>query len=152
MFWLICWNREMGVSICLSLKRSFSVRALQNISQGLMALDGVSFDIREGEVHSLCGENGAGKSTLIKVLTGVHARDGGRYLIDGQEVFFKSTEEGIAKGVSCVYQELSIAPQLDIAKNLFIGNLPIKGGIVDHRTLYRRAKEILSELDMNISP
>lgn len=119
---------------------------------GVKALDGVSFDIREGEVHSLCGENGAGKSTLIKVLTGVHARDGGRYLIDGQEVFFKSTEEGIAKGVSCVYQELSIAPQLDIAKNLFIGNLPIKGGIVDHRTLYRRAKEILSELDMNISP
>ena len=77
---------------------------------GVKALDGVSFDIREGEVHSLCGENGAGKSTLIKVLTGVHARDGGQYLIDGQEVFFKSTEEGIAKGVSCVYQELSIAP------------------------------------------
>ncbi len=119
---------------------------------GVKALDGVSFDIREGEVHALCGENGAGKSTLIKVLTGVHERDGGRYLIDGEEVFFKSTEEGIAAGVSCVYQELSIAPQLDVAKNLFIGNLPMKGKLVDHKTLYRKTAEILEELDMNVSP
>lgn len=119
---------------------------------GVKALDGVSFDIREGEVHSLCGENGAGKSTLIKVLTGVHERDGGQYRIDGTEVFFKSPQEGIAHGVSCVYQELSIAPQLDIAKNLFIGNLPMKGGLVDHKTLYQRASEILSELDLHISP
>lgn len=119
---------------------------------GVKALDGVSFDIRQGEVHSLCGENGAGKSTLIKVLTGVHERDGGRYLIDGKEVFFKSPQEGIENGVSCVYQELSIAPQLDVAKNLFIGNLPMKGGLVDHKTLYRRAAEILAELDLNISP
>ena len=119
---------------------------------GVKALDGVSFDIREGEVHSLCGENGAGKSTLIKVLTGVHARNGGRYLIDGNEVFFKSAEEGIAAGVSCVYQELSIAPQLDVAKNLYIGNLPMKGMLVDHKALYRQAAEILAELEMNISP
>lgn len=119
---------------------------------GVKALDGVSFDIRQGEVHSLCGENGAGKSTLIKVLTGVHERDGGRYLIDGSEVFFKSPQEGIANGVSCVYQELSIAPQLDIAKNLFIGNLPMKGGLVDHKTLYQQSAEILAELDMHISP
>ena len=119
---------------------------------GVKALDGVSFDIREGEVHSLCGENGAGKSTLIKVLTGVHERDGGQYLIDGKEVFFKSTQEGIASGVSCVYQELSIAQQLDVAKNLFIGNLPMKGNLVDHKTLYQRSAEILAELEMDISP
>ena len=119
---------------------------------GVRALDGVSFDIREGEVHSLCGENGAGKSTLIKVLTGVHQRNGGDYLIDGQSVNFSSTTEGIAAGVSCVYQELSIAPQLDVAKNLFIGNLPMKGGLVDHKTLYAKAAEILAELDMPISP
>ena len=63
---------------------------------GVRALDGVSFEIREGEVHSLCGENGAGKSTLIKVMTGVHQRDGGDYLIDGKSVNFSSTTEGIA--------------------------------------------------------
>lgn len=128
------------------------LKDIVKIFPGVRALDGVSFDIREGEVHSLCGENGAGKSTLIKVMTGAHARDGGDYLIDGQSVSFKSTTEGIGMGVSCVYQELSIAPQLDVAKNLFIGNLPMKGGLVDHKTLYRRAEEILTELDMHISP
>ena len=119
---------------------------------GVKALDGVSFDIREGECHALCGENGAGKSTLIKVLTGAHARDGGIYEIDGEEVNFKSTQESIAKGVSCVYQELSIAPQLDIAKNLYIGNLPMKGGLVNHKKLYADSAEILRELGMNLSP
>ena len=119
---------------------------------GVRALDGVSFDIREGEVHSLCGENGAGKSTLIKVMTGAHQANGGQYLIDGKEVHIKNTQEAISMGISCVYQELSIAPQLDVAKNLFIGNLPIKGGLVDHKTLYKRTQEILSELGMDISP
>ncbi len=119
---------------------------------GVKALDGVSFDIREGECHALCGENGAGKSTLIKVLTGAHARDGGVYAIDGKEVHFKSTQDGIAMGVSCVYQELSIAQQLDVAKNLYIGNLPMKGGLVDHKKLYADAKQILTELGIDISP
>ncbi len=128
------------------------VKDIVKLFPGVRALDGVSFDVREGEVHSLCGENGAGKSTLIKVLTGVHSRDGGDYKIDGQVVNFSSTTEAIASGVSCVYQELSIATQLDVAKNLFIGNLPMKGGLVDHKTLYAKSKEILEELDMDISP
>ncbi len=140
---------------CLSLSKGDTFIELKEIVKlfpGVRALDGVSFDIREGEVHSLCGENGAGKSTLIKVMTGVHARDGGDYLIDGKSVNFSSTTEGIAAGVSCVYQELSIAPQLDVAQNLFIGNLPMKGKLVDHKTLYAKTEEILNELDMHISP
>ncbi len=128
------------------------LKGIVKLFPGVRALDGVSFDIREGEVHSLCGENGAGKSTLIKVMTGVHKRDGGDYLIDGKSVHFNSTTEGIAAGVSCVYQELSIAPQLDVAQNLFIGNLPMKGGLIDHKMLYEKTTEILNELDMHISP
>ena len=128
------------------------LKGIEKIFPGVKALDGVSFDIREGEVHSLCGENGAGKSTLIKVMTGAHARDGGDYLLDGKSVNFKNTQEAIGQGVSCVYQELSIAPQLDVAKNIFIGNLPMKGKLVDHKTLYARTEEILKELDMDISP
>ena len=142
----------MGETILPETKTIIKCEGITKSFPGVKALDGVSFDIREGEVHALCGENGAGKSTLIKMLTGVHERDGGHYWIDDREVFFKSTEEGIAAGVSCVYQELSIAQQLDVAKNLFIGNLPMKGGLVDHKTLYKKASEILAELDMNISP
>ncbi len=143
----------MKGGIILSQGKTFiELKDIVKIFPGVRALDGVSFDIREGEVHSLCGENGAGKSTLIKVMTGAHARDGGDYLLDGKSVNFKSTSEGISMGVSCVYQELSMAPQLDVAKNLFIGNLPMKGGMVDHKTLYQRSSEILAELDMPISP
>ena len=119
---------------------------------GVKALDGVSFDIREGECHALCGENGAGKSTLIKVLTGAHARDEGLYEIDGEDVHFKSTQEGIARGVSCVYQELTMAPQLDVAHNLYIGNLPMKGAFVDHKALYQKTQEVLDELELSVSP
>jgi ribose transport system ATP-binding protein len=133
-------------------KTFVELKGIVKLFPGVRALGGVSFDIREGEVHSLCGENGAGKSTLIKVMTGAHQRDGGQYLIDGEEVNFKSTQEAIAKGVSCVYQELSMAPQLDVAHNLFIGNLPMKGGLVDHKTLYAKTKEILDELEMHVSP
>ena len=128
------------------------LRNIVKVFPGVRALDGVSFDVREGEVHSLCGENGAGKSTLIKVMTGAHQATEGEYYIDGKQVHIKDTQEAIELGVSCVYQELSIAPQLDVAKNLFIGNLPMKGGLVDHKELYRRTSEVLEELGMNISP
>ena len=128
------------------------LRNIVKVFPGVRALDGVSFDVREGEVHSLCGENGAGKSTLIKVMTGAHQATEGEYYIDGKQVHIKDTQEAIELGVSCVYQELSIAPQLDVAKNLFIGNLPMKGGLVDHKELYRRTSEVLAELGMNISP
>ena len=133
-------------------KTFIELKGIVKLFPGVRALGGVTFDVREGEVHSLCGENGAGKSTLIKVMTGAHARDEGQYLIDGEEVFFKSTQEAIAKGVSCVYQELSMAPQQDVAHNLFIGNLPTKNGLVDHKTLYAKTEEVLEELEMHVSP
>ena len=128
---------------------------LKNITKifpGVIALSNVSFDIYPGEVHALCGENGAGKSTLIKVMTGVHAADGGQYFIDGKEVHIQNTHEAIGLGVSCVYQELSIAQQLDVAKNLYIGNLPVKGKYVDHKKLYADTAEVLKELELDISP
>lgn len=127
------------------------LRAITKTFPGVIALSDVDFDIYPGEVHALCGENGAGKSTLIKVMTGAHLADGGQYFIDGKEVRIASTQEGIALGVSCVYQELSIAPQLEIAQNLFIGNLPLKGGLIDYKALYKKSEEILSVLEMNVS-
>ncbi len=128
------------------------LRNITKVFPGVKALSDVCFTVYPGEVHSLCGENGAGKSTLIKVMTGAHAADGGEYFIDGKPVHISSTAEGIALGVSCVYQELSIAPQLDVAQNLYIGNLPMKGIFIDHKKLYHDAQEVLSLLNMNISP
>lgn len=128
---------------------------LQRITKlfpGVKALSNVSFTLYPGEIHALCGENGAGKSTLIKVITGAHARDGGEYLLDGENVVFKSTHEGIVRGISCVYQELSIVPEQDVGKNLFIGNLPMKGSHVDYKKLYAKSKEILDELGLDVSP
>ena len=94
---------------------------------GVKALKDVSMDFRKGEVHAICGENGAGKSTLIKILTGVYTMDSGEYYIDGNPVHLKSTQQAIDLGVTCIYQELSIVPLLDIANNLFLGHLPVIG-------------------------
>ena len=118
----------------------------------VVALKDVSFTVMPGEVHALCGENGAGKSTLIKVMTGAHLATSGEYYINGEQVTILNPQEGIAHGVSCVYQELSIAPQLDVAQNLYIGNLPMKGKLIDHKALYEKATEILKTLQMQISP
>ena len=128
------------------------LRNITKLFPGVKALSNVSFTLLPGEIHALCGENGAGKSTLIKVMTGAHARDGGEYFIDGENVNFKSTHEGIVRGVSCVYQELSIVPEQDVAKNLFIGNLPMKGSVVDYKKLYADSKEVLRELGLDVSP
>lgn len=136
-----------------SRKKLLELKKITKVFPGVKALDEVDFDLYPGEIHSLCGENGAGKSTLIKIMTGAHERTGGEYLVDGAGVCFKSTQEAIKAGVSCVYQELSIAPQLDIAQNLYIGNLPVKGKLIDYATLYRNSRNILEELGMGkISP
>lgn len=86
---------------------------------GVQALSEVSLDLRPGEDHALVGENGAGKSTLIKVMTGFHQADEGAMLIGGQPVVFSNPHQAIQAGIACIYQELSIVPQLDVAKNLF---------------------------------
>lgn len=133
-------------------KMFIELEGIVKLFPGVRALDGVSFDIREGECHALCGENGAGKSTLIKVMTGAHERTEGHYRIDGQEVAFKSTQEAINMGVSCVYQELSIVPEQSVAKNLFIGNLPKKSGLIDYKKLYDDTKKVLEQLGMDVDP
>lgn len=121
---------------------------------GVKALSNVSFDVLPGEVHSLCGENGAGKSTLIKILTGAHARDGGDMFFDGRQVELQSTHAAMELGIACIYQELTIVPQMDIANNLFIGNLPMdkKGVLVDNKALYSKSAEILARVGLDVEP
>src|ERR1043166_2756941 len=88
------------------------IRKLSKSFPGVRALEEVDFTVRRGEVHALMGENGAGKSTLIKVLTGVHGRDGGKVRLDGVEIHAHSPKEAEAARISTVYQEVNLIPHL----------------------------------------
>jgi len=120
---------------------------------GVQALSNLDLDIIEGEVHAVVGENGAGKSTLMKILSGVYHKDSGKIFLFDKEEKLSSTTETLKLGISCIYQELTIVPLLDVAKNLFIGNLPINAArIINIKKLYKDAKEVLVTLKMNIPP
>lgn len=131
------------------------LRGITKSFPGVKALNGVDFDVYPGELHALCGENGAGKSTLIKVMTGAHAPDSGEIRVNGEPVSFTSPQQALSLGIACIYQELSIVPQLDVAKNIFLGNMFTKGktGFLDKKRLYKDAAEILHEhVKLDIDP
>ena len=103
---------------------------------GVQALSELDLDIIEGEVHAVVGENGAGKSTMMKILSGVYHKDSGKITLFGKEEKILSASEALKLGISCIYQELTIVPLLDVAKNLFIGNLPMnKAKVINTRKL-----------------
>src|ERR1700681_4210431 len=87
---------------------------------GVIALQNVSFDVRAGEVHAICGENGAGKSTLMKIVSGQYRPDEGEIFLDGREHHFASTLEAQAAGIAIIHQELNLIPHLSIAENIFL--------------------------------
>ncbi len=111
---------------------------------GVLALNNVNFTLRKGEIHALMGENGAGKSTLIKVLTGVYQMDGGEITVEGEPIVIRSPQDAQNKGISTVYQEITLCPNLTVAENMFIGRE--KGEWVKHKDYEKRADEILTQL------
>ncbi len=117
---------------------------------GVQALENVDFSLKRGEIHALIGENGAGKSTLIKVLTGVNQPDSGIITINNQTISIKSPQHAQSLGISTVYQEVNLCPQLTIAENILIGHEPMKWGRIDWKTMNAKAKQILQRLDINI--
>jgi rhamnose transport system ATP-binding protein len=127
---------------------------LKNISKsfsGVEVLHQVSFQLRPGEVHALLGENGAGKSTLVKVITGVHQPDSGEILLDGKPVHFSDTRETRQAGITAIYQELSLFPDLNVAENIFVGCQPVTaGGRIDWRKLYSKAEDLLTSLGVHL--
>ncbi len=133
-----------------------TILAMRNISKtfpGVRALDQVNFTLREGEVHALMGENGAGKSTLIKVLTGVEEFESGEINITGipHPIINRSPQEAQKNGISTVYQEVNLCPNLSVAENIFIGREPKKMGIIDWSEMNKRAKAILKNLNIDIN-
>lgn len=116
---------------------------------GVKALDGVKLDVKEGEVHALCGENGAGKSTLMKIIAGAQGYTSGHMYINDQEVVFHSTKEAEKMGIAMIYQEFNMVPELSVAENMYLGRLPkTQLGVVDWKKLYQDADEVLKKLGL----
>lgn len=121
---------------------------------GIHALNDVSFELAEGEVHALLGENGAGKSTLIKILTGVHKMDSGSIQVRGKSVTIEDPVDARHKGIGAIYQELSLVDSLTVAENIFLGHEPTKSffGVIKKRELLDKAAKYLSSFAIAVDP
>ncbi len=118
---------------------------------GVTALNGVSFQLKKGEIHALMGENGAGKSTFIKVITGVHQPDSGIMLLEGQQIAPKSTIDSAKMGIAAIYQHVTAFPDLSVTENIFMGQeIKNKLGMYDWRQMHKRAKELIEPLSKEI--
>jgi ribose transport system ATP-binding protein len=119
---------------------------------GVKALDGVSFDLRRGEIHALLGENGAGKSTLIKSISGSVRPDEGTIWIDGKDVGALTPTSAAAHGVGTVFQEMSLVKHLSIAENIYLAREPRRGGLLDKRSMLAGAREALTRVGVDLDP
>jgi ABC-type sugar transport system ATPase subunit len=119
---------------------------------GVVALSNVSFDVRAGSCHAVCGENGAGKSTLGKILCGLQKPDGGQILLDGVPVRFDDPRDALAAGVAMVHQELAFCENLTVGENLCLGQLPRRFGFVRRDVVERRARALLAKIGATIDP
>lgn len=125
-----------------------STRAITKRFPGVIAIDSVDFDLRQGEVHILVGENGAGKSTLSKMLLGAYEYDDGEIFFEGKKVVYRSTMDAIQNGIVAVYQEFTLVPYLTVAQNIFLNKeYKTKLNLLDKSRMEKKALEILKSLD-----
>jgi D-xylose transport system ATP-binding protein len=121
---------------------------------GVVALKGVSFDLRPGEIHALCGENGAGKSTLIKVLSGIHPHGSyeGEVEVNGKAAQLAGPRDAEKAGIAVIYQELALVPEMSVAENLFLGAEPRRFGLIDWDKVFVDARQLLGRFNLDIDP
>lgn len=127
-----------------------SLKHISKVFPGVKALDDVELNLYKGEVHALMGENGAGKSTMIKVITGVYPKTSGTIILNGKEIDPVSPEESQSLGISTVYQEVNLCPNLTVAENIYIGRQPMKHGRVDWKKMNTEAKALLDSLEIYV--
>jgi ribose transport system ATP-binding protein len=119
---------------------------------GVVALDQVDFELCPGEVHVLFGENGAGKSTLISIVAGAYGPTRGSMHLQGEPIELRSVHDARRKGISAVFQEFSLVPQLTIEENLFLGGEPTRGGVLSKQEMRQQAQEVLDRLGFPLRP
>lgn len=119
---------------------------------GVPVLRDVSFEVAEGEVHALAGGNGAGKSTLMKILQGVYQRDAGTVELFGSRLDATSIQAAKRAGIGMVFQEFSLIPTLTVAQNIFLGDEPVRGGLIDDAAMRERAVALLQRIEVAIDP
>ena len=134
------------------MRKLLEMRGISKRFPGVVALDGVDFELLPGEVHVLLGENGAGKSTLVKILSGAYRPDGGEVFLEGRRVEIRSAGEAQRLGISTIYQEFNLVPQLSVAENIHLGRQPRRLGVVDRGRMEREARGLLERMRVRVEP
>ncbi|MEP7269850.1 MAG: sugar ABC transporter ATP-binding protein, partial [Acidobacteriota bacterium] len=151
----LCWINDQLEEVLMSSKApALEMRGISKSFAGNAVLVDVDLQVAAGEVHALVGENGAGKSTLMKILAGVYQPDGGEIFMDGNPVHFARPGDALKSGIAMIFQELSLAPHLTVAENIFLGREPLALkhlGLIDRKALNERAAALLTEYGFRIN-
>ena len=133
---------------------ALQMEGITKVFPGVKALDNVTFSVRKGEIHALCGENGAGKSTLMKILSGVYPAGtySGQIVINGEEVSFKSIKESRESGVSIIHQELALVNEMTVAENLFLSHDLMRQKVINWNKIDAQAQKWLTHIGLSIDP
>ena len=125
-----------------------SILKTENITKlypGTKALDQINVEFESGKVHAFIGKNGSGKSTLVKIFAGAIQPTEGSFYLDGEKIMLHSPQDAMERGISTVYQELSLVPGLTVAENILMGRLPMKGKLIDWKAAYQTAGKLLGD-------